>query len=174
MVFMMMALAGVMRRVARSATDEAKRAYRPPIETMPVGRPSADAKPLPRKRRAVALGPSQPVPGEVTGSRETIRAGKVAGRTTGSLGAGQMEGLGAESGGPGLVVEDTGAYARGPGPTPTYATGVAEGTGAAIDASVLLAGPAYVAHGIVMSEVLGSPISAFAPARPRLLRRWRV
>jgi hypothetical protein len=42
------------------------------------------------------------------------------------------------------------------------------------DASTLFSEMEDIARGVVMSEVLGRPASAFAPTRPRLLRRWRV
>ena len=165
-VFVMMALAGFMRRLARSAADEAKRGYRPPITIEPVERPAADARPLPRRRRATVPGTFvQPLAGEVDGQ------GGRASSMTGSLGVGRMEGYPAEARGRALPVEEEAARAYA---TPAYPMGPDQAAGAMLDASTLFSEMKDIARGVVMSEVLGRPASAFAPVRPRLLRRWRI
>ncbi len=175
LVFVMIMLTSFMRRVSRSAADEARRTYRPPIMTRPVERPPEGAKPLPRRRRMMGPAAAQPAPGEITGTQGTSRAG-TARRATGSLGTGQMEGLGTESVEPRPAEQDTGAdaYVQGASPAAAYAPGATEGGGTAFAASTLFAARDDIARGVVMSEVLGRPASAFAPARPRLLRQWRV
>jgi len=169
LVFVMLMLASFMRRVSRSAADEARRTYRPPIMTRPAERPPAGAKPLPRKRHVTEPSTAQPVSGEVTGARGTSRAGTVR-PATGSLGTGQMEGPRGERIEPEPAIQDAGAY--------TYASGASPAAayvpGPGLAASALFGAREDIARGVVMSEVLGKPASAFAPARPRLLRQWRV
>jgi hypothetical protein len=81
-----------------------------------------------------------------------------------------MEGHPTEGTGQALRADDAaGVYAM-----PAYGMETDRGAGTAFAASTLFSEMEDIARGVVMSEVLGRPASAFAPVRPRLLRRWWV